>query len=540
MKYLVLLTVCVVCGVNAAHSQILYPEVMEKKSPLIEPLKVPDIVFPSDLSVLKKELKNTFIINPAVRYAIEELKREQPKDKKLRLALELLIRHVEDSRVDSIVESVKKYMREAGKKEEALQQAIRKVEQDSVDYYSEYYEDYPNDGTEDEDNIDSTQSRYYFSDLKTLVSHIRNDSSYVWLREISKDSIQVHLSNMVGNGLSVWMNNGRQDYHRFWVTNHSGDSIGAWIQVLPKKNNLRVYVDDDVYQARGISYKKMQSEQLKNQLNQDFYKINKINTKELWKRYWSYYSEIEAALGQGYLSNWASGGENSLSLLTNLRFYANYNKNNTSWENLFHSRLGFLQSGSEEVRKNEDRWEINSKLGQKALKHWYYTAQLNIVSQLFNSYEYPKDAKRKLVANFMSPIYYTISIGIDYKPKSDFSLYLSPLAGKWTWVRDTQNINPSRYGVEAGKKSKGDAGMRVELRNKFPLAKIMDIRNELIMFRSYYNSKQKFTSDWKVQVDFKINYFMRASIYANLIYDKNYSDQLQFKETLNLGVNFRF
>jgi len=33
---------------------------------------------------------------------------------------------------------------------------------------------------------------------------------------------------------------------------------------------------------------------------------------------------------------------------------------------------------------------------------------------------------------------------------------------------------------------------------------------------------------------------MRASVYANLVYDENYSDKLQFKETLNLGVNFRF
>lgn len=68
----------------------------------------------------------------------------------------------------------------------------------------------------------------------------------------------------------------------------------------------------------------------------------------------------------------------------------------------------------------------------------------------------------------------------------------------------------------------------------------MEIRNELIMFSSYYNSKQSFTGDWKVQIDFKINYFMRASVYANLVYDENYSDKLQFKETLNLGVNFRF
>lgn len=528
MRYLAILIICIFCGTSAVYAQILYPEVMERKLPLIEPLKVPDIVFPADLSVLKKELNNAFIANPAVRYAIEELKQKKIKDQELKKALQVLIQYAEDKRVHPVVEAVKKYMQEAGEKENALQRAVRQIERDSCTYYASY------------DGNDSTQSRYYNSNLKTLVSHIRNDSNYVWLREISKDSVQIHLSNTAEQYLEVWMNNGRQDYYRFWVINRSGDSIGTWVQVLPEKNNLRLYVDDDVYQTRGVDYKKAPEELIKNQVSEDFYKINELHPGELWRRHWSYYSEVEAALGQGYQSNWASGGENSLSLLTNLRFYLNYNKNKTSWENFIHYRLGFLRSGSEDLRKNEDRLELNSKLGQKAFKHWYYTAQLNIVTQIFNSYEYPSDKEKNLVANFMSPGYYTLSIGIDYKPNSNFSLYLSPLAGKWTWVRDTNDIDPTRYGVEAGKKSKGDAGARVELRNKFSLAKIMDIRNELIMFSSYYDSKQSFTGDWKVQIDFKINYFMRASVYANLVYDENYSDKLQFKETLNLGVNFRF
>lgn len=530
IRYPVLLTICLFFGINTVRAQILYPEVMERQDPFVEPLEVPAIVFPENLSVLKKELKNAFIANPAVRYAIEELKQEKTKDRELKQALEVLIQYAEDEQVQPVVEAVKKYMREAAEKEDALQSALRQIASDSADYCSRM----------PEYQTDTALAQYYNSNLKTLVSHIRSDSNYIWLREISKDSVQVYLSNRVDQYLEVWMNNGRQDFYRFWVVNRSGDSIGTWVQVLPEKNNLRLYVDDDVYQTRGVDYRKVREEHIKNQISEDYYKIRDPRTGELWRRYWSYYSEAEAAFGQGYQSNWASGGENSLSLLMNLRQYFNYKKNKTSWENFVHYRLGFLRSGSENIRKNEDRLELNSKLGQNAFKHWYYTAQLNIVTQIFNSFEYPTDSKRKLVANFMSPGYYTLSVGMDYKPSANFSLYLSPIAGKWTWVRDTVGIDPTRYGVETGKKSKGDAGARVELRNKFPLAKIMDIRNELIMFSSYYNPKQSFTMDWKVQIDFKINYFMRASVYANLVYDENYSDKLQFKETLNLGVNFRF
>ena len=193
------------CGINAVYSQILYPEVMESKLPLLKPLEVPAIVFPADLSACKKGLKNSFITNPAVRYAIEELKQEKTKDQELKEALEVLIHYAEDEQVRPVVEAVKKYMQDAAKKEDALQRAIRQIENDSTAYYDAHAQEYRDDST----------LLYYNSNLRTLVSHIRNDSSYTWLREISKDSVQVHLSNRADQYLDVWMNNGRQDYYRF-------------------------------------------------------------------------------------------------------------------------------------------------------------------------------------------------------------------------------------------------------------------------------------------------------------------------------------
>ena len=84
---------------------------------------------------------------------------------------------------------------------------------------------------------------------------------------------------------------------------------------------------------------------------------------QLHRRYWTYYSEVELAMSQGKLANWTSGGEKSLSLLSNIRYFWNYNRNNTSWENWVHYRFGFMKNGDEDIRKNEDRFELNSKLG---------------------------------------------------------------------------------------------------------------------------------------------------------------------------------
>jgi len=523
------------------QAQLLYPEVMESRPPMWGPvvdLQARAPSFPVYLS--GKLLANRTIDNPGVRYAVQNLKKETYADEEVRQAVNTLIRYAEDARLKRVVNYLKDYTaRQLPEKEKALETLHRQVTYDSIEFC-----------TQQGPFLSSDYEAYVNTDLQTFLQYVRTDSNYLWLRHASRDSVLLEMISAADNSIRFWIDNGRMQYHRFWAANRTGDTIGSWIQVMPHGKRLKIYLDEDVYQTPAIERKKVDATgNIPNRPEQEYFVIRKPGVGELRRTYWTYYAEVEIAMSQGKLANWASGGENSLSLLSNIRYFWNYNKNKTSWESWVHYRFGFMKNGSEEMRKNEDRFELNSKLGQKAFKHWYYTAQFNALTQLFNSYEYPKDTPRELVANFMSPGYFTLSLGLDFKPNNNFSLFLSPIAGKWNFVRDTAKIDPARYGVEAGKRSKRNAGARLDLRSKVSnLFKMMDIRNEFTTFWSYDEKKEKedgkkvlpLTVNWKLTVDFKINYFMRASIYTETIYDENYSDKLQFKENLNLGVNFRF
>lgn len=525
MNHILLIFIVLISGVIPATGQLLYPEVMEIRRLVIQPLDPGTLPFPKELSCLKKKLKNSGIENPAIRYVIQHLEQERYSDKKLDEALNILLDYAENDTLRTMVNYIRSYVKNNATKEKALDIVNARLAMDSI--RNETFSLLP-------------AEEVIPSELEVLSSYIRNDSNYIWLKKAGRDSVLLGILNAEDStATNFWINNGRKDYHRFWAITKLGDSIGTWIQVVPPGNNIRVYLDDDVYRSQ-MNARRTDPKRLANRPTEKYYHLRTLRPGDLRRRYWTYYSEVELAVGQGYVANWASGGENSLSVLSNLRYFINYNKNRTSWENFMHYRLGFLKSGEQSLRKNEEKLELNSKLGQKAFKHWFYTAQLNVQTTIFNSYEYSGENEKKLIGNFMTPGYFTLSLGMDYKPDDNFSLYLSPIAGKWTYLRDTVGIDPTRYGVDAGKKSKGDAGARVELRNKFGLFGIMDIRNELIMFSSYYNSQQSFTGNWQVQIDFKINYFMRTSVYTNVVYDENYSKKLQFKETLNLGVNFRF
>ncbi len=529
-----------------ASAQLLYPEVMEARSPLLAPVRnqlAGSTYFPYRLYT--RILPNQIIENPGIRYAVQNLKKERYADTEVKQAIQTLVRYAEDVRLKYIVDYLRTYTQKMDEKEEAIHTLQNRIAYDSIEFYKN-----------NEHLLTGDYEEYVNTDLQTFINYIRLDPNYIWLRNASRDSVLLEVMSVADNSIRFWINNGKITFHRFWAANKLGDTIGTWIQVLPHGHRLKIYVDEDVYQLPTIEKKLVCTEKyLVNELTNTYKMLAPMQIGTVWRRYWTYYSEVEVAMSQGKLANWASGGENSLSLLSNIRYFWNYNRNKTSWENWMHYRFGFMKNGSEEIRKNEDRFELNTKLGQRAFKHWYYTAQFNTLTQLFNSYEYPKDEDKKLVANFMSPGYFTLSLGLDFKPHDRFSLFISPITGKWNFVRDTSKIDAERYGVEESKRARREAGARIDLRSTINnLLKIMNVRNELTMFMSYekkdrYRNFEKeneekkrlpFTLNWKMTIDFKINYFMRASIYTETAYDENYSQKLQFKENLNLGVNFRF
>ncbi|MCC8173612.1 MAG: DUF3078 domain-containing protein, partial [Odoribacter sp.] len=431
------------------------------------PLSTPPIYYPKDISYLKKEIIGKNIESPGVRYAVQHLNNISLPDKDLQNAIHVLSDYVLNDTAQEALEYLKEYVKYTYEKEQALDRINEVLESDTVE-------------------ISSSNFRLPYDikrDIRTMQQYINNDPNYTWLKKISGDSVLLEIYNANNQSISFWMNNEKERYYRFWALNRQRDTIGTWLHILPGGTRLRLLFDEGVYQEQQeVQTRRKYGDVLE---NKPVFNLHEVVIDKLKRRYWTYHTQMEGALGQGFQANWSGGGENSFSLLTNTRFFANYNKSKVSWENYVYYCLGFLKSGKQEIRKNEDKLELNSKLGYSAFKNWYYTVQLNIQTNIFNSYNYPNEDEKILIGNFMSPGYFTLSLGMDYKPNKNFSLYLSPIAGNWTWVRDTNKIDQTRYGVETGKKSKGDAGARVELRHTFKLFDFMSFRNELVMFSSY-------------------------------------------------------
>ena len=82
---------------------------------------------------------------------------------------------------------------------------------------------------------------------------------------------------------------------------------------------------------------------------------------------------ISVNLSQVGLTNWAAGGENSVSVNGLVSLFANLKKGNSTWDNSLDLAYGLLQQGDANVRKTDDKIDFRSeerRVGKECRSRW--------------------------------------------------------------------------------------------------------------------------------------------------------------------------
>jgi len=262
---------------------------------------------------------------------------------------------------------------------------------------------------------------------------------------------------------------------------------------------------------------------------------------------------ISLNLTQVSLTNWAGGGENSVAANGIINYFANYKRGKNAWDNNIDLGYGMLMQGKDDVRKSDDKIDISSKYGREAFGHWYYSALLNFRSQFTKGYNYPNDSD--VISNFLAPAYITLALGMDYKPNPHFSLFISPLAARWTIVNDDKLNSVGAFGVDTGEVVETEFGALVKATVNVDLATNINLQTTLDLYSNYLEDPQNVDVNWQLLLSVKISKFLSASLSTQLIYDDNTmltfynSDKTvidhvgpgtQFKEVLGIGFAYKF
>ncbi len=252
-----------------------------------------------------------------------------------------------------------------------------------------------------------------------------------------------------------------------------------------------------------------------------------------------------ANIAQGSLDNWVGGGDKfSFSAVTLLNLYAFYKKDKNSWDNTLDLGYGFVKTTSLGQRKSDDRIDFLSKYGYALSKKWNAGVLFNFRTQFAKGYSYSKDVNgnevKTLTSASFAPAYVLLSLGFDYKPNDNFSLFLSPLTERWVIVTNEQLSNAGAYGVKPGEKSKNELGAFLSAKFNKEIAKNVIYTSRLDLFSNYKAKPQNVDMFWTNILAMKVNKFLSANITLDLLYDDDAIARLQKRQLLGAGLSAKF
>lgn len=277
-------------------------------------------------------------------------------------------------------------------------------------------------------------------------------------------------------------------------------------------------------------------------------------------KYWKFTGMTGLNASQTQFWNWAAGGNNNLTGVLYANFTLSFKKKKMAWDSNLDTELGELYSSdlNPKWRKSNDKLNILTKFGYQMAKSWYVSLLGSFKTQYAPGYDYKNnDAGDKTkISNWISPSYTDLSIGIDFMPNEIFTVFVSPVAGRFTNCKDPE-LRAS-YGVDPDKRSKSAIGMSLKAGINYTRIKNLKIITTVSLFTPYSSKKAvrngaqpfgNFDVDW----DFAISYHFLKAFNVSLMTSLKYYDKvliadrkgharpaIQFKEVLGVGIGYSF
>ncbi|MBE6235744.1 MAG: DUF3078 domain-containing protein [Bacteroidales bacterium] len=291
--------------------------------------------------------------------------------------------------------------------------------------------------------------------------------------------------------------------------------------------------------------------------------------------YWTESLKTNIKFGQTSLTNWAAGGDNTVTLQAFVDGNANYKKDDLFWNNRLQLDYGFVYASSKPIlQKSDDRIYLESKLGYKnaEMRNFSFSANYDFKSQFSTGYDYLtpavpdgyesledlkhkdkinlwKDA-RKVKSGFLAPAYTNLALGIDLKPWKWLSLNFAPLTGGVVIVRD-EGLRKN-FGMELKDPYKDASKMSPETLEKFDadmasgdldligkyyrgarfefgaqmkadiavnVNENFKYTSQLVLFSNYLDKPQNMRVNWDNRFDWKLAKYFSLTLTTNMIYD---------------------
>ena len=303
---------------------------------------------------------------------------------------------------------------------------------------------------------------------------------------------------------------------------------------------------------------------------------------------WKAGGTFNIGIGQGSSSNWAGGAEIfSLSVSGYLSTFANLRDGRFGWYNNLDLGYALMNNSSLNTRKTDDKIGLYSKALSDLSEKLSIGGVLNFRTQFDRGVDYNylgADLKRR-TSSFLAPAYLVLAPGIDWKPGANFSLFLSPIGGRFVIVSRHHKsyyfpngeipdaVTPSPdyelplailYGVDPAKNVRTEVGGFASAKLKKEILKNVSLSSRLDLYSNYLKSDrfemtgpdqyivnrvgskpQNVDVFWTNQLGFKVNKYINVGYNVDIVYDDDVrqfgpnanAPRTQFRSYLTIGFN---
>lgn len=224
------------------------------------------------------------------------------------------------------------------------------------------------------------------------------------------------------------------------------------------------------------------------------------------------------------LVNWAAGGKNNVNGIVYAKLHLLYHKDAVAWETNLDTDFGltWIDQDEDAFQKSSDNIKLATKFGWEFVPTWYLTVLGSFQSQYALGRNYVA-GYNPVVSKWLAPSYTDVSVGIDWKKSyngADFSIYLSPIAGRITtaYIGDAWNQKYSEeYNAAMGTT---DYDLRKDLQminGTYTYAKeatVVDGINYVAGDKIYRNARAEFGLSFKGAIAYTYNDFKLSTTLA--------------------------
>jgi len=256
---------------------------------------------------------------------------------------------------------------------------------------------------------------------------------------------------------------------------------------------------------------------------------------------WKHSAVFRVAGTQAGFQNWQKGGVSSLALTSS--FEGTFQKTTSRWNSThqIHLVLGTIQQDTLAFRKSDDQIRYQGSFDVKWLNSLRPTISVGVETQFLPGFNYKKNpfgderVPPVKVSDILSPAYVTQGLGLTYAP--------------WMWVRlrfgfgakETvvliERLRPL-YGVRITRPVRVEAGLESRMEFDREVARNVRWKSSAAFFAAF-NKPELPDAVWRNEILMRVNSWLTTRLETEMLYDRDISRKIQFREVLALSVVFR-